>query len=190
MIHSPKFTAVLDACVLYPAPIRDLLLHIANFELFKPKWTDTIQDEWKRNLLKNRPDLKEEQLQRAVDEMNRAFPDSNIRNFEVLIPSLQLPDKDDRHVLAAAIRCNADVIVTSNLKDFPPAYLQQFDIEPKHPDHFISSLIDLNPGRCLSAFQRQVSFLKNPPLISNQVLNKLENCGLIETSKKLKSLGE
>ena len=122
--------------------------------------------------------------------MNKAFPDSNISNYELLIPSLQLPDKDDRHVLAAAIRCNADVIVTSNLKDFPATYLQQFDIEPQHPDHFIFSLIDLNPDRCLKAFQRQVSFLKNPPLTSNQVLNKLENCGLIETSKKLKSLGE
>ena len=189
MIHSPKFTAVLDACVLYPASIRDLLLHIASFELFKPKCTDTIRGEWKRNLLKNRPDLKEVQLQRAIDEMNKAFPDSNIRNYEVLIPSLQLPDKDDRHVLAAAVRCHADVIVTSNLKDFPPAYLQQFDIESQHPDHFISSLIDLNPDRCLKAFQRQVSFLKSPPLTTGQVLNKLENSGLIETSKKLKSLG-
>jgi predicted nucleic acid-binding protein len=189
MIHSPKFTAVLDACVLYPAPIRDLLLHIASFELFKPKWTDTIQDEWKRNLLINRPDLKEEQLQRTIDEMNKAFPDSNIRNYEVLISSLKLPDKDDRHVLASAIRCNADVIVTSNLKDFPTTYLQQFDIEPQHPDPFISSLIDLNPDRCLSAFHRQVSFLKNPPLKAEQVLIKLESSGLIETAKKLKTLG-
>ena len=122
--------------------------------------------------------------------MNKAFPDSNVRNYEMLTPSLQLPDKDDRHVLAAAIRCNADVIVTSNLKDFPATYLQQFDGESQHPDHFISSLIDLNPDRCLRAFQRQVSFLKNPPLTSNEVSNKLENCGLIETSKKLKSLGE
>ena len=76
MIHSPKFTAILDANVLYPAPVRDLLLHLATFDLYKPKWTQTIQEEWKRNLLKKRPDLKTGQLDKTIHEMNKAFPDA------------------------------------------------------------------------------------------------------------------
>ncbi len=118
MIHSPKFAAVLDACVLYPAPIRDLLLNLAELDLFKPKWTSFIQDEWLRNLLSNRKDLTREQLNKTIAAMNRAFPDSLVEHFEPLIDSLELPDPKDRHVVAAAIRVNADVIVTANLKDF------------------------------------------------------------------------
>jgi len=73
MSHSTKRVAVLDACVLYPAPVRDLLLNLADYELFTPKWTDKIQEEWTRNLLLNRPDLTATQLHRAVNAMNNAF---------------------------------------------------------------------------------------------------------------------
>lgn len=88
MIHSPRFTVVLDACVLYPAPIRDILLSLAAEGLFKAKWSDMIQVEWLRNLLKNRTDLKKEQLNQTVNTMNLAFPDANVENFKELIPSL------------------------------------------------------------------------------------------------------
>src|SRR5687767_15528975 len=110
MIHSPKFIAVLDACVLYPASIRDLLLNLADFDLYIPKWTDKIQQEWTRNLLLNRPELKAEQLQKTADAMNKAFPDANVRNYDSIIPAVNLPDRNDGHVLAAAIRCSAEVI--------------------------------------------------------------------------------
>jgi len=115
MIHSPKFTVVIDACVLYPAPIRDILLSMASEGLLKPKWSDTIQDEWTRNLLINRKDLNKKQLDGTIQAMNNAFPDSTVENFEELIPSLSLPDEDDRHVLACAIKCKADLITTFNL---------------------------------------------------------------------------
>jgi hypothetical protein len=190
MIHSPRFTAVLDACVLYPAPVRDLLLHLADFELYTPRWTDRIHDEWIRNLLQYRPDLKAEQLNRTVNEMKKAFPDANVEKYESLIPSFQLPDEDDRHVLAAAVRCNADVIVTSNLKDFPKGYLKELDIEAQHPDLFISNLIDLNPSKSKEAFLQQVSFLKNPPMTELQVLESLKKCGLGMAGTKLgKTIG-
>lgn len=104
MIYLTSPVALLDACILYPAPLRDLLLHIADRGLYRPKWTDKIQEEWTRNLLLNRPDLLAVQLQKTTDAMNRAFPDATIRNFEPLIASLTLPDAHDRHVLAAAIR--------------------------------------------------------------------------------------
>jgi predicted nucleic acid-binding protein len=118
-----SFAVVYDACVLYPAPLRDLLLEPAISELFAAKWTEIIHDEWIRSLLRSRPEL-EERLRNTKRLMNEAVPDSLVENFEPLIDGLQLPDADDRHVLAAAIKCNAKIIVTSNLKDFPPEYLE------------------------------------------------------------------
>lgn len=185
MIHSARFTAVLDACVLYPAPIRDILLHLASAELYTPKWTDRIHDEWLRNLIGNRPDIVPAKLERTIQEMKKAFPDSNVEKYESLIPSVHLPDEDDRHVLAAAIRCKADVIVTFNLKDFPLRDLAQYDIEAQHPDLFISNLIDLNPEKSIAAFRKQVAILKNPPKSEAQVLESLKKCGLEISSAKL-----
>jgi predicted nucleic acid-binding protein len=118
MKHS-QFTAVFDACVLYPAPLRDLLMWLALSGRFRGRWSEQIHDEWKRNLLKNRPDLGLEQLNRTSMLMDLAVPDALVTGHETLIESLALPDPDDRHVLAAAVRCGASVIVTFNEKDFP-----------------------------------------------------------------------
>ena len=188
MIHSARFTVVLDACVLYPAPVRDILLHLANLDLYKPKWTKEIQEEWKRSLLENRPDLGANQLDKTIRAMNKAFPDSNVSSYESLINVFRLPDNNDRHVLAAAVRCHAEVIVTYNLKDFPARTLKAFDLEAQHPDTFISNLIDLNPETAVKAFQNQVSFLRNPPLKADQVLGHLRKAGLVSASEKLNHL--
>lgn len=188
MIHSSRFVAVLDACVLYPAPIRDLLLHLAALGLYTPKWTEIIHDEWKRNLLQNRPDLTDAQLQKTKDAMYGAFPDADVVHFEPLIETLNLPDPNDRHLLAAAIRCQADVIVTANLKDFPAAALAPYDVEAQHPDAFISNLIDLNPKKALKAFRAQVAFLKNPPRTAAQILDNLRKVKMPTTADKLAAL--
>ena len=124
-----RFTAVYDACVLYPAPLRDLLMHLALTDLFRAKWSDRIHDEWTSNLLKNRPDLTAEQLAWTRTRMDAHVPEALVAGFEGLIPSLVLPDLDDRHVLAVAIHGRADVIVTKNLKHFPAAALATFGIE-------------------------------------------------------------
>ncbi len=116
------------------------------------------------------------------------FPDASVEQYESLIPTFDLPDMDDRHVLAAAVRCHAEVIVTSNLKDFPEKYLSEFEIEAQHPDLFIINLIDLNPEKSLEAFRQQVSFLKNPSMTASQVLESLEKARLPATCAKLKSL--
>ncbi|NIJ54460.1 PIN domain-containing protein [Dyadobacter arcticus] len=188
MIHSARFVAILDACILYPAPVRDLLMHLADVGLYTPKWTDKIHEEWTRNLLQNRPDIASKQLQRTIAAMQNTFPDANVSNYESLIESFKLPDPNDAHVLAAAIRCKADVIVTANMKDFPNKYLQQFDIEAQHPDFFISNLIELNPECALTAFNNQIGNLRNPPMTAHTVLDKLRKAGLQNTSESLDQL--
>src|SRR5690606_27498166 len=173
VIYSLNFTAVLDACVLYPAPVRDLLLSFADAGLFKPKWTAEIQDAWSRNLLLNRRDLTKDQLLLTIKAMDTAFPDANVENYRSLIKSIELPDPNDRHVVAAAVRSKADVIVTYNLKDFPAIALGEFDIEVQHPDTFLFNVFDLNPDKAIVSFKKLVSRLKNPPKSAENVLETL-----------------
>ena len=186
MIYASSSAVILDANVLYPAPLRDFLLQLANLELYRPKWTEQIQEEWIRNLLLKRNDLQRTSLEKTRDAMNAAFPDSNIFNYEETISSLSLPDINDRHILAAAIKVNADVIVTFNLKDFPPAYLKSFGIEVQHPDQFIVDLIKIDMRKCLLALNNQVQSLKNPPKSKEDVLDALVRCGLKNSALSLK----
>lgn len=188
MLHSGRFTAILDACVLYPAPLRDILLRLAEEQLYRPKWSDLIHNEWKDNLLKNREDLHASQIDRTIYLMNRSFPDAEVNGFSSLIQGLSLPDENDRHVLAAAIRSRADVIVTFNLKDFPIEVLNNFDIEPVHPDQFIINLVDLDEIRALNAFKSQVGALKNPPKTNDEMIETLRSNSLNKTAVRFKKL--
>jgi len=157
------FTALYDACVLYPAPLRDLLMHLAMTDLFRARWTDRIHDEWIRNVLTKRPDLKQEQLERTRRLMNAHVLDCLVTGYESLIDGLTLPDPNDRHVLAAAIRVGADVIVTYNLDDFPDKILDPLGIEPQHPDIFVTHLLDLDVPAVCAAARRHRQSLKKPP---------------------------
>lgn len=185
MMHSP-YPVVLDACVLYPARLRDLLMHLGLAGMYQPKWSAAIHDEWRRNLLLQRSDIKPDALVRTTNLMNLALPDANVTGFETLIDGVTLPDPDDRHVLAAAIRANAEVIVTLNLKDFPSDVLGVFGIEALHPDDFIADLFDLNHAVALNAVRLQRSALKNPPMTTEEFLDMLLKQGLPMTVKALK----
>jgi predicted nucleic acid-binding protein len=173
MRHS-SFTAFYDANVLYPAPLRDFLMHLALSGVYRARWSAQVHEEWKRNLLKNRQELTREQLDRTSSLMDKAVPDGLVTDYEPLIEGLQLPDVDDRHVLAAAIKCNASVIVTFNLKDFPKDILGPFNIEPLHPDNFIVDLWDLDQAAVLEAAQRQRASLKSPPHNAREYLVRPE----------------
>lgn len=179
------FTAVYDACVLYPAPLRDLLVWLGMSGRFRARWTQQIHEEWKRNLLINRPDLTRAQLDATSAAMDRAVADSLVSNHESLIEGLALPDPDDRHVLAAAIRCSASVIVTFNLRDFPAEALDPFCIEAQHPDEFIDNLMDLDMGVVLKAAQNQRRALKRPPVNADDLLQTFMKVGLTRTAKAL-----
>jgi hypothetical protein len=181
-----NFTALFDACVLYPAPLRDFLMYLAITDLFRAKWTDEIHDEWIRNVLKNRPDLTEERLRRTRDLMNSNVRDCLVLGYKDLIPSLNLPDANDRHVLAAAICAGADVIVTYNLSDFPTTTLEQYGIEAQHPDEFIIHLIDLASSVVCEAVKRQRMSLRNPPQSVEELLATYERQGLAQTVAELR----
>lgn len=152
---------------------------------FRARWTLEIHSEWKRNLLKNRPDLTSDQLDRTSNLMNLAIPDACVSGYENLIEGLSLPDVNDRHVLAAAIRCNASVIVTFNQKDFPTRKLDPFGIEAQHPDEFIDNLFDLDPAAVIASAQRQRQQLKMPPMNVDTYLDLLLRQGLVQTVKAL-----
>jgi hypothetical protein len=178
---SSHFTVVYDACVLYPAPLRDFLMRLALTDLYRARWTDMIHDEWIRNVLRQRPDLKPEDLNRTRALMNAHVRDSLVTGFEHLIASVALPDTNDRHVVAAAIHAGASLIVTFNLKDFPPDRLNPYNLVAQHPDDFIFDLLDLYPGRVCEAAANHRRSLKNPPKTADAYLDTLLKQGLPQT---------
>jgi predicted nucleic acid-binding protein len=185
-----RFTAFFDANVLYPASLRDLLMRLAVRGLFRAKWSAQVHEEWIRGVLADRPDLTRKQLERTRALMDAHVPDSIVTGYEKLIEGLDLPDADDRHVLAAAIRANADVIVTRNLKDFPPEKLAPFAIEAQHPDVFVSRLIDLHEGTVVAAVREHRSQLRSPPKTASEYLDTLEREGLTEAVSVLRQFEE
>ena len=121
MIHSVRFTAVLDTNVIYPVMTRDLLFWFAHYEMYTPKWSKHIFDEWKEVM--RRHDILPEEIEKRVQRASLAFPDALVKQYENLIQVLDLPDKKDCHVLAAAIKTNAEIIVSNNIRHFPGKYL-------------------------------------------------------------------
>lgn len=184
MRHSP-YTAVYDANVLYPAPLRDFLMRLALTGAYRARWSALIHEEWQRNLLMNRKDLTKDQLDRTAALMDAAIPDALVTDYEAIVAGLTLPDVDDRHVLAVAIKCSASAIVTFNLKDFPKEALDPYGIEALHPDDFIADLWDIDQAAVLEAARRQRGSLKKPPHDVQEYLDKLLQQKLPETVKLL-----
>lgn len=182
------FTVVYDACVLFPAPLRDLLIRLGHAGLVRARWTEQILDEAFRNIKLRRPELNDASLLRTRNLMNAAVRDSLVTGYEPLIDGLTLPDKDDRHVLAAAVRSGAQVIVTANLRDFPADVLKAFGIEAQSPDEFVLNLLDLAPGAVAAIVSKQAADLKNPPHTRDQLLETLIANGLVRSVAKLREL--
>lgn len=183
-----SFTAVYDACVLHPAPLRDLLLRVALTDLFRARWTEQIHAEWIRSVLKRRPDLKPEQLARTRELMDASVPDCLVTGHEGLVDQLKLPDPHDRHVLAAAIRCQAGVIVTYNLSDFPSEVLDPYGIAAQHPDEFVAHLFDLSAGAVCAAVRDQRLALRHPALSVRELLDSFLSLGLAGTVAALETM--
>jgi hypothetical protein len=179
-------TAVLDACVLYSAPLRDLLLSFAEASLYRPRWTEAINDEWTRNLRNARPSLPADKIDRTRIRVNESVPDCLITGYEGLIPTLSLPDADDRHVLAAAIFGHANVIVTFNIKDFPNSSLAIFSIEAWHPDRLVTHLLNMDLTSVCSTIKLVRERLTRPAYCANAYLDNLERQGLHSSVSNLR----
>lgn len=161
-------------------------MHLAMTGLFQAKWSDEVHEEWISSLLEKRPDISREKLERTRRLMDKHAEDSLVSCYEDLIPGLNLPDPGDRHVLAAAIRGKAAVIVTMNLRDFPAELIAPFGIEAQHPDGFILHLLDLAPNSVVAAAETHRLSLKNPPKTANEYLETLERQGLSQSAAILR----
>lgn len=178
-------TAVLDACVLYSALLRDLWMHLTIQLVFQPKWTPQIQEEWIRNVLTARPDLRPELLDRTRTLMERYARDWELPDYEAFMAGLTLPDEDDRHVLAAAIAGGVPFIVTFNLVDFPASALAEHGVQAIHPDLFASQLLDAEREAFLLAVRNHRGTLRNPPKSPDEYLATLAKAGLARTAERL-----
>lgn len=179
--------AVLDACVLYPPSLRDLLMWLATVLIYEPRLSEEIHAEWIRHVLSDNSNVTPTQLNRTRRLMNQAAPNCLVSGYERHILSLHLPDEGDRHVLAAAIEAEASVIVTYNLSDFPNAALRDYGIQALHPDVFLSTLFDQEAALFLRGVQAHRASLKNPPKTAQEYLATLRATGLKRLALRLEA---
>ena len=165
-------------------------MHLALTGLFQARWTEQIHEEWIRNLHEDRPELSLAKLERVRDLMNAHAEDSLVTDYEDLIDALVLPDPGDRHVLAAAIRAKAGLIVTYNLADFPANSLQPYGIKAEHPDAFVLRLLEMNPERVVQAVRDQRQTLRNPQVTAEELLTTLEKQRVPQTVSKLRQFAD
>lgn len=183
--------AVLDSCVLYPPGLRNLFMWLAVAKAFAPKWTDQIHEEWIENAIEedarrhDPPQLSREKLKRTRNLMEQHAAESNVTGYESRIPSLMLPDPDDRHVLAAAIESETGVIVTFNLRDFPEAALAPHGIVAVAPDDFLCELLEEKPELFWQAIESLRASLKKPPMSVEELCQRYRKLGLRQLAEKL-----
>lgn len=180
-------TAFLDASVLYPALLRDLLLRFASQHLFQARWSIKVQDEWVSALMRNRPDIPEARIERTRQLMDTHFPDARVEGYEHLIDVRVLPDVDDRHVLAASLHCRAEFIVTTNLRDFPASELGSLSVTAIHPDAFVLLLLDENRTAALAALRKLRASLKNPAKTPTDLLAVMQTLGMNRSAEALRA---
>ncbi len=176
-----------DANVLYPNFLRDFLIRLARTGAVRARWTEAIHEEWMRNLLANRPDLSREKLLALKELMNAAVPDCLVSGYEHRIESLNLPDPDDRHVLAAAIEANVSVIVTFNQQDFPSEALELHGLRAEPPGSFTAAIYGRTPHLVVAAARNRRVALRRPRFSVSEYLNRLRRSGLGDLADRLEA---
>lgn len=170
------FPAFLDTCVLYGATLTDTLLRIAEEDAFSPLWSPDVLDELRRNL-EAIPRLAAGAADRRIRAMAQAFPEAMVEGYEPLMPGMTC-DPKDRHVLAAAVHSDSQVLVTFNVDDFPKSSVAGFDMTVVHPDDFLLDQIDLHPGKVGRAIVRQLTEATRPSLTMSELLGILTRAGV------------
>ena len=171
------FVIVLDANVLYPVRTRDVLFTFAQQGLFRARFTDQILDEWTRSLVRNKPDLEASVLRQAA-LIREVFEECFVTGYEPLVAGLELPDPDDRHVLAAAIRCSAQIIVTENRRHFPDEVLEEHGVEACSADDTLANTFDLFPIHGAAALRIVRRRYQSPSFSASEFLLDLTKNGM------------
>jgi len=183
------YSALLDACVLYPQTLRDLLLSLAGAGLFHARWTEQINQEWVDKLLAKNPGRRLQVL-RTLELVNQSVNDCLITGYEHLIESVVLPDPDDRHVVAAAVAGGVDVIVTLNLTDFPAGVLSPMGLEAQHPDEFLASLVGVGGDIACLAIRTMRLRYRKPPMSAADYIASITAKGLVKTGVLLETMAD
>ena len=171
------FGAVLDTCVLYPFSLCDLLLRLADRELYDPFWSDSILGELERNLREH--GLTDDQVAHRVSRMRAAFPEALVPAAAVTrLERAMTNDTKDRHVLAAAVASPAEAVVTVNLRHFRREDCEPYDISVLHPDEFLVTLLDLDPSTVRAELSAQTAALTRPAVTFDELLSMLERAGV------------
>lgn len=177
------FTAYLDTCALVPIALSDTLLRVAEKGGFRPAWSERILRSVRQVVLDVHGDLEATRIDKRLDAMRAFFPDAMTTGWETLVDGIHLPDDNDRHVVAGAIVARADMIVTANIRDFPTAELDRFDLHAKTPDEFLLDLMDLAPQRMVETIVEQAEAALHPPLDAEDVLIALGRAGAPEFAR-------
>ena len=172
-----RFAAFLDACVMVPIAPCDTLLRIADSGAFCPLWSQRVVDEAVRALQRIHPDVAPSRFLSRFHSMDRAFEDALVEGWEPLEQGIVLPDPNDRHVVAAAIRGRADVIVTENTKDFPERTLQPLGLKALRHDQFLLDHFELSPSAVSRIVTDQAAAMNRPPVDTDLLLARLARSG-------------
>lgn len=180
-----RFVVLLDANVLYPFRKRDVLLRFYEAGLFRARWTDKIIAEWTGSLLEKQPDLADS-ISAQQEKLEALFPDALVTGYEHLGKGLSLPDAGDLHVLAAAIQCGAQHIVTENIQDFPQEVLEPFDIEAIEADEFLARTFDLYTAEAITVLRELREHYSKPPFTPSEFVLDLTAKGLPKLAARVR----
>ena len=171
----PRYGVVLDACVLVPIALADTLLRVAETGLYRPLWSDRILAEAQTAIEEIHPGV---DVTKRFTDMREAFDDALVTGWEELEPGIVLPDEDDRHVVAAAMRAGAQAIVTANVSDYPASTLGPLGLEAVHPDTFLLDQLDLSPPTVLQVIRDQAAHTTRPRLAPRELAGLLARAGV------------
>jgi predicted nucleic acid-binding protein len=177
--------AIFDACILYPFHLRNIVVQAAVDRLVEARWTDTIHDEWIRNLMASAVAIPIERLHATRRLMNEALPMAMVNEYKEHIPKIILPDPNDRHVVAAAIAAKASLILTWNLRHFPESELEKFSLRKMTPDAFLSTLFDKIPALVISSLANARRNLSKTRVSALDFVGILKGQRLVRLAKRV-----
>ncbi|WP_137132227.1 PIN domain-containing protein [Rhizobium sp. FY34] len=181
------FTVFIDANVFFGARLRSLVLYMAQSKMFRARWTDKVHEEWMRNVADKR-NIDISRLEKIKACMDSSVLNCLVTGYEGLEASFELPDPDDRHILAAAVKTRADMILTFNDRDFPKHVVEPLGIEICHPDDFLLDQFGISEELFIAYVREDFQHYKAPPLTFDRYIEDLRKAGVPKTAKLIEEL--